>query len=95
MSLSNGALTVFWWLVDLTAVGVLISWISILINHQRLILAMKKQSIPLNALPWHNGWTVYSTPAALTLCVIILFVQGYVVFVSSPTTYIGPSFKPH
>lgn len=80
MSLSNGALTVFWWFVDLTACGVLISWISILINHQRLILAMKKQNIPLSSLPWHNGWTIYATPAALFLCVVILFTGGYPVF---------------
>lgn len=57
MTLSNGALTVFYWFVDLTACGVLISWIAILTNHQRLILAMKKQGLPLTALPWHNGWT--------------------------------------
>ena len=57
MSLSAGALTVFWWFVDLTACGVLISWISILTNHLRLILAMKKQRIPLSRLPWHNRWT--------------------------------------
>ena len=80
MSLSNGALTVFWWLVDLTACGVLISWISILINHQRLILAMKKQNIPMSALPWHNSWTKYSTPAALVMCIVILLTNGFVVF---------------
>ena len=80
MSLSNGALTVFWWFVDLTACGVLISWISILINHQRLVMAMKKQGIPLSALPWHNTATVYSTPVALVLCVIILLTNGYEVF---------------
>lgn len=57
MSLSDGALTVFWWLVDLTACGVLISWISILINHLRLIMAMKKQGLPMSRLPWHNRWT--------------------------------------
>ena len=32
MSLSEGALTVFWWLVDLTACGVLISWSAILLS---------------------------------------------------------------
>lgn len=80
MSLSSGALNVFWWFVDLTACGVLISWISILINHQRLIMAMKKQEIPLKSLPWHNTWTTYSTPAALTLSIIILFTGGYTVF---------------
>jgi amino acid transporter len=57
MSLSDGALTVFWWLVDLVACGVLISWISILSNHLRLMLAMKKQGLPLSSLPWHSRWT--------------------------------------
>ncbi|KAK7702973.1 hypothetical protein SLS57_011108 [Botryosphaeria dothidea] len=80
MSLSNSALTVFYWFLNLTACGVLISWITILINHQRLILAMKKQGLPLSSLPWHNGWTVYSTPVALFFCVVILFTGGFTVF---------------
>ncbi|EME44004.1 hypothetical protein DOTSEDRAFT_88292 [Dothistroma septosporum NZE10] len=80
MSLSDGALTVFYWFVDLTACGVLISWISILVNHQRLILAMKKQGIPMSALPWHNAWTAFSTPVALVLSVIILFTAGFSTF---------------
>jgi yeast amino acid transporter len=57
MSLSDGALTVFYWLVDLVACGVIISWITVLTNHWRLMLAMKKQGIPLSRLPWHSRWT--------------------------------------
>lgn len=57
MSLSEGALTVFWWLVDLVACGVLISWITVLTNHLRLMMAMKRQGLPLSRLPWHNRWT--------------------------------------
>ncbi|KAF5133866.1 Dicarboxylic amino acid permease [Metarhizium anisopliae] len=57
MSLSSDAITVFWWLVNLTAAGVLVSWISILINHIRLRLAMQKQAIPITRLPWSNSWT--------------------------------------
>ncbi|KAJ1325137.1 hypothetical protein MN608_09848 [Microdochium nivale] len=81
LSLSNAALTVFYWFVSLTACGVLISWITILLNHWRLLLAMKKQNIPATALPWHNSWTAYSTPAALVVCVLILFTAGFPVFV--------------
>ncbi|KAF9641017.1 putative dicarboxylic amino acid permease protein [Lasiodiplodia theobromae] len=80
MSLSNGALTVFYWFLNLTACGVLISWITILVNHQRLILAMKKQGLPLSSLPWHNSWTTFSTPVALFFCVVILFTAGFAVF---------------
>jgi len=57
MSLSENALTVFWWLVSLTAAGVLVSWSSILINHMRLLQAMKIHNIPVDRLPWHNWWT--------------------------------------
>jgi amino acid transporter len=57
MSVSEGAMNVFWWLVDLTACGVLISWITILLNHIRLLRAMKKQGLPLSSLPWHSKWT--------------------------------------
>lgn len=57
MSLSNGALTAFWWLVDLTAAGVLVSWTAILFNHIRLRRALEKQGIPATRLPWYNSWT--------------------------------------
>lgn len=77
MSLSSGALTVFYYFVDLVGCGVLISWSAILINHQRLMLAMKKQNIPMSSLPWHNSWTRFSTPAALVICIIILFTSGF------------------
>lgn len=80
LSLSSSALTVFYWFVNLTACGVLVSWISILYNHYRLISAMKKQSIPVSLLPWHNKWTAYSTPLALVVCTLILFTSGYTVF---------------
>ncbi|KAJ5610869.1 hypothetical protein N7510_007588 [Penicillium lagena] len=80
MTLSDGALTVFWWLVDLTACGVLISWITVLLNHWRLMRAMKKQGLSLTLLPWHSRFTEYSTPAALVMCVIILLTAGFPVF---------------
>lgn len=57
LSLSNGALTVFWWFVDLTAAGVLVSWIAILFNHIRLRKALKAQQIPASRLPWYNRST--------------------------------------
>jgi amino acid transporter len=57
MSLSEAAITVFWWLVSLTAAGVLVSWSSILLNHIRLLQAMKRQGLDVSRLPWHNGWT--------------------------------------
>ncbi|ORY56413.1 amino acid permease/ SLC12A domain-containing protein [Pseudomassariella vexata] len=80
MSLSNGAMTVFWWLVDLTAAGVLVSWSTILFNHIRLKSAMSKQGFPVSRLPWHNAWTIYSSYAALFMCIVILLTGGFEVF---------------
>lgn len=60
MTLSNGALTVFHWLVSLTAAGVLLSWSAILLNHIRLLMAMRAQGIDERRLPWHNSWTCKS-----------------------------------
>jgi amino acid transporter len=50
-------MNVFWWFVDLTAAGTLVSWITIALNHIRLLQAMDKQGIPGTALPWHNRIT--------------------------------------
>lgn len=80
MALSNSAMTVFWWLVDLTAAGVLVSWSSILFNHIRLTQAMKKQGISRTELPFHNSWTPYSSPIALFMCLTILLTGGFSVF---------------
>lgn len=80
MSLSSGALTVFWWLVDLTAAGVLVSWSAILINHIRLKMAMSRQGIPDSRLPWHNWWTIYSSSFSLFMCLLILLTSGFKVF---------------
>ncbi|KAI8945908.1 amino acid permease/ SLC12A domain-containing protein [Xylaria longipes] len=80
LTLSNAALTVFWWLVDLTAAGVLVSWSAILLNHIRLKLAMKRQGIPNESLPWNNSWTLYSSYAGLFMSLLILLTGGYEVF---------------
>ena len=112
LSLSSGALTVFWWFVDLTAAGVLVSWSAILLNHIRLRRALQVQDIPASRLPWYNGWTgestfsscsvpscrngvvwcvlrrsvgltflsVYTSQAALVMCVMILLTGGFSTF---------------
>ncbi|CAG9936878.1 unnamed protein product [Clonostachys rosea f. rosea IK726] len=81
LSLSSGALVVFWWFVDLTAAGILVSWSSILYNHIRLRSAMRVQGIPESRLPWYNKHTVYTSRAALCMCVLILFTSGFSTFI--------------
>lgn len=57
MALSEGALTVFYWFLNLTACGTLITWSVILFNHIRLRQALKKQGIARQELPWQHSWT--------------------------------------
>ncbi len=80
MTLSSGALTVFYWLLSLTSAGVLVSWSTVLFNHIRLKTALRRQGIPFSELPWNNGWTLYSSYIALVMCLVILFTGGYSVF---------------
>ncbi|KAJ4145015.1 hypothetical protein LMH87_003877 [Akanthomyces muscarius] len=80
MSLSSGALAAFYWLISLTAAGVLVSWIAILVNHIRLRMALRAQGIPATRLPWHNAWTLYASWWALGMCVVILLTAGFKVF---------------
>ncbi|KAJ5490943.1 hypothetical protein N7539_002510 [Penicillium diatomitis] len=92
MCVSSGALTVFWWFVDLTAAGTLVSWICISLNHIRLLQAMKKQNISPDLLPWHNRITRYTSWFALVSCTIILFTGGFAVFTEgnwSPATFVS------
>ncbi|KAK7409354.1 hypothetical protein QQX98_008479 [Neonectria punicea] len=89
MSLSNGALNVFWWFVDLTAAGVLVSWSAILLNHIRLRRAMKVQNIPVDKLPWHNSWTIYTSYAGLCMSITILLTGGFAVFTKGNWSAVG------
>ncbi|OJJ45139.1 hypothetical protein ASPZODRAFT_18048 [Penicilliopsis zonata CBS 506.65] len=80
LTCSNSALNVFYWLLDLTAAGVLISWSTVALNHIRLILACRSQGISPRELPWHNPATYYSSWFALVMCQIFLWTGGFAVF---------------
>lgn len=71
MTLSSGALTAFFWLMDLVGAGVLVSWICIVLNHVRLRMALKVQGIPYTRLPWHNSWTCeFLTAVSVCICTL-------------------------
>ncbi|KAF2018639.1 hypothetical protein BU24DRAFT_101224 [Aaosphaeria arxii CBS 175.79] len=89
MSLSNSAMTVFWWLVDLTAAAVLVSWSSVLLNHIRLRAALDKQGIPASSLPWSNRITPYTSRAALCMTLLILLTGGWTVFTKGNWSAVG------
>ncbi|KAJ5785765.1 Amino acid/polyamine transporter I [Penicillium pulvis] len=92
MCVSNSATTVFYWFVDLTAAGTLVSWITIALNHIRLLQAFKEQGISPHTLPWHNSITRYTSWVALIACVILLLTGGFTVFTSGswdPATFVS------
>lgn len=90
MSLSSGALTVFYWFVNLVGCGVLISWSAILAIHLRMRHAFRLQGIDPRRLPWYNSWTrkflldcahsAYASAVALFFCCILLLTNGFYVF---------------
>ncbi|KAJ5992861.1 hypothetical protein N7451_008585 [Penicillium sp. IBT 35674x] len=82
MCVSNSATTVFYWFVDLTAAGTLVSWITIALNHIRLLQAFKEQGISPYTLPWHNSITKYTSWFALVACIVLLLTGGFTVFTS-------------
>lgn len=81
MSLSSGALTVFYWFLMLTSAGTLVSWIAICLNHIRLHQALKHQGISREELPWRHSWTVFSSSFALIACLLFLLTGGFTVFI--------------
>ena len=97
MSLSAGALNVFYWFLKLTSSAVLVSWGVICFNHIRLHQALKAQGISRHELPWTNWWTrkfsklsiysitnsilAYSSWFAMITCIIFLFTGGFAVFI--------------
>lgn len=82
MTLSNGALTVFYWFLDLTSAGTLVSWIVICLNNIRLHSALKAQGIDGHELPWYHSWTKYTSWFALCACSLFLLTGGFSVFIN-------------
>lgn len=80
MTLSDKAITVFYWFVNLVGCGVLISWSVILLNHLRLRMAMRRAGISRHEMPWSNGWTPYASAFGLCFCIVLLLTNGYTTF---------------
>ncbi|KAL1409346.1 hypothetical protein Q8F55_003328 [Vanrija albida] len=80
MTMSENAITVFYWFMNLVGCGVLISWSAILFNHLRLHAALRKQGISPTRLPWHNTWTPYASAVGLFFTILLLLTNGFAVF---------------
>ncbi|RHZ67140.1 uncharacterized protein CDV56_106654 [Aspergillus thermomutatus] len=71
LSCSNGALTVFYWLLDLTSSGVLVSWGTIALNDIRLLKAFKAQRISLGSCRGTTHGRVCFPLAELDICPVL------------------------
>jgi amino acid transporter len=80
MSMSSGALTVFYWFMNLVGCGVLISWSSVLFIHIRMRRAFRVQGIDPRRLPWYNRWTPVTSSVALFFTIVLLLTNGFSVF---------------
>jgi amino acid transporter len=80
MTVSNQALNVFYWFVDLTSCGVIINWACVCYNHIRLCQACKIQGIDRKELPWSHWWTPYTSWFALCTCFVFLLTGGFTTF---------------
>ena len=81
MTLSNGAATVFGWLQDLVAVSALINWMIICIVYLRFYLAMQKQGISRDRLPWKAPLQPYVAWMGTISFIILLLTGGYSTFI--------------
>ncbi|QPG77326.1 hypothetical protein FOA43_004735 [Brettanomyces nanus] len=82
LNVSNSGQTVFTWLMNITAVAGMISWIFISAAHLRFMSILKSRNISRNTLPFkailmpYMGWFTFIS------LVVIVFIQGYAVFFS-------------
>jgi amino acid transporter len=77
ISLAAGGMTVFDWLLSLSALSSLITWASICYCHIRFRAAWKAQGRTLDQIPYRAAGGVYGSWLGLTLCILILAAQCY------------------
>ncbi|KAG0019929.1 hypothetical protein BGZ81_009537 [Podila clonocystis] len=72
-----GTGVVFKWLVNLTGMSALLTWMSISIIHLRFRAAFKAQGRSLSELPYVAPLFPYSCYISIALALMIVFMQGY------------------
>lgn len=80
MVLSNGGNTVFNWLLNITAVAGLISWVGISFSHIRFMNCLRSRGISRDTLPYKGAWMPYQAYYAFGLGFVLVFVQGFSAF---------------
>ena len=90
---------VFSWLLNVTGISGILTWLSISLIHIRFRRAFQVQSKPLSVLPYQAPFFPYGPYIAIFLGITIIFCQGYAAIVTIPfklqnivAAYIGIPF---
>ncbi|KAF9364580.1 hypothetical protein BGX34_001127 [Mortierella sp. NVP85] len=79
-----GTGVVFTWLVNLTGMSALLTWMSISIIHLRFRAAFKAQGRSLSDLPYTAPFFPYGCYLSILLTLMIVFMQGYQAVTADP-----------
>ncbi|KAG0236691.1 hypothetical protein BGW42_002853 [Actinomortierella wolfii] len=79
-----GNSVVFEWLVNLTGMSALLTWLSISIIHLRFRAALKAQDRSIKELPYVAPFFPYSCYISIALAIMIVFMQGYQAVTADP-----------
>ncbi|KAF9297209.1 hypothetical protein BGZ74_009968 [Mortierella antarctica] len=80
---------VFKWLVNLTGMSALLTWMSISIIHLRFRAAFKAQGRSLSELPYIAPLFPFSCYISIALALMIVFLQGYQAVTAEPFEAVG------
>ncbi|KAG0093631.1 hypothetical protein BGZ93_007054 [Podila epicladia] len=80
---------VFKWLVNLTGMSALLTWMSISIIHLRFRAAFKAQGRSLSELPYIAPLFPFSCYISIALALMIVFLQGYQAVTADPFEAVG------
>ncbi|KAF9425619.1 hypothetical protein BGZ76_003145 [Entomortierella beljakovae] len=84
-----GTGVVFTWLVNLTGMSALLTWMSISFIHLRFRAAFKAQGRSLSELPYIAPFFPYSCYISILLGLMIVFLQGYQAVTADPFEAVG------
>lgn len=80
LNLSSSAGHVYTWLVNISGVGVFITWSLICASHIRFRQALKLQGVSLDELPFQAPLYPFGAWFGLVGCIFFVFFQGWTVF---------------
>ncbi|GMG37522.1 unnamed protein product [Ambrosiozyma monospora] len=80
LNVSSSGTTVFTWLLNITAVAGMVSWIAICGAHIRFMHILKSRGISRDTLPYKATFMPYGAWISFIVLTIIAFIQGYSCF---------------